>query len=260
MALPLDAHLEAVADVLRASEHVLIALDFDGTLTPIVASPAQAKLSAAARANVRELARQPRSTVAVVSGRALEDVRKRLGIDEIFYAGNHGLEIAGGTVSFVHPGAESAVPDLEAALAKLQQNFDGIPGVEIEHKGLTASIHFRRVARDKVLPVRLAVRAAVADAERALICREGKEVLEIRPAVHWHKGFAVRWIRDQLSRPDVACVYVGDDSTDEDAFQALPGSVTVRVGEYEETAARYSVADTEAVHRFVRWLSQQLGA
>jgi trehalose-phosphatase len=257
-AVPLDQHLDAVAAAIAAPAHVLIALDFDGTLTPIVLRPSLAKIAEEVRLSVAALARQPRATVAVVSGRALADVRERVAVEGLVYAGNHGLEIEGSGFSFLHPGAENAAAEIDEVLAAIERGLDGISGVELEHKGLTASVHYRRVAPSDVLAVKLLVRRCVHEAAPTLLCREGKRVLEIRPAVHWHKGAAVAWIRERIGQPQIACLYVGDDRTDEDAFQALEGSVTVRVGDVADTAARYLVRDADAVHAFVRWLTERI--
>ena len=257
-AFPLAEHLEDVAAAISAPVHVLVGLDFDGTLTPIVDRPALAALAPTVRQSVAELARQSRATVAVVSGRALGDLRGRAAIENVTYAGNHGLEIGGPGVSFVHPGAENASAEIDEALVAIETALGGIGGVEIEHKGLTASVHYRRVAPADELAVKLLIRGCVHEAAPALIVREGKKVLEIWPAVHWHKGAAIGWIKQRLQQPRVACVYVGDDSTDEDAFQTLLSSVTVRVGDATDTAAKYWVPDTDAVHTFVGWLTKEL--
>ena len=81
-------------------------------------------------------------------------------------------------------------------------------------------------------------------------------VLEIRPAVDWHKGKAVDWLARQMSPicAEPLLIYLGDDDTDEDVFAAWPGAITVSVGENPNTLANYSVRDPNEVHAFLRWL------
>ncbi len=84
---------------------------------------------------------------------------------------------------------------------------------------------------------------------------EGPKVLEIRPRVGWDKGMAVRWIQQASGHPNALPVYIGDDTTDEDAFLALPDGITVSVGKGRETSAQYFLENQESVPEFLLWLS-----
>jgi len=85
---------------------------------------------------------------------------------------------------------------------------------------------------------------------------EGRKVLEIRPSVDWDKGMAVRWIQQASAHPNALPIYIGDDSTDEDAFLALPQGITVSVGKCRETSAQYFLERQELVPEFLLWLSE----
>ncbi len=228
---------------------VLVALDFDGTLTEIVEDPAAPTLTAERRALLAAIpARDRRLTI--VSGRKLDDVRRRVGIPEVIYVGNHGLEIQGPDVER-RPAPEVAdrlAGLLAVVTARLEvRDVD----VKIEDKVWTATLHVR--------PRGDAGRhAAVADAIGGLVdeggftLRPGKASWEIRPAGAFDKGDALRWLIDALGGSAAQAIYIGDDVTDEDAFSALPEGITVRVGDPDhETAARYRLVDPPAVYRLL---------
>lgn len=205
----------------RETGRFVLLLDFDGTLAPIVDRPEEAALPAETRAALERLLRRRGLETAVISGRGLADARSRARLDGIWYAGNHGMEIEGPGVDRVHPEAAAARPVLESARDAIAAGLAAIEGALVEDKGLTLSIHHRLTPRGEVPSVRAVVERAVAGSGM-LKMTAGKEVLEVRPRVDWHKGRAVEFLLDQI-RPaaGVPVVYIGDDTTDEDAFRAL---------------------------------------
>jgi trehalose 6-phosphate phosphatase len=204
----------------RRSGALVLLLDFDGTLAPIVDRPERAAIPPATRAALDRLRALPGVEVAVVSGRGMADVRERSALGDIAYAGNHGMEIHGAGIERVHPAAAAARPSLARAAAGLERALAGIDGAFLEDKGLTLSVHFR-LAPAREGEVREAVHRSAA-AEPDLHVTEGKMVLEVRPRVEWDKGRAVAFLLEQMRPPAGAPVlYLGDDRTDEDAFRAL---------------------------------------
>lgn len=204
----------------RASGRLVLLLDFDGTLAPIVDRPELAAMPDRTRRALDRLMATERVTVAVVSGRGLADVRERAAIPGIAYAGNHGMEIEGAGLHRIHPEAAAARPELEAVAAIIEPALEGIDGAFLEDKGLTLSIHYR-LAPDHAEEVREIVLEA-AGGKPGLTITEGKMVIEVRPRVKWHKGRAVLFLLDQMQPPgDAPVLYLGDDRTDEDAFRAL---------------------------------------
>ncbi|WP_420130207.1 trehalose-phosphatase [Longimicrobium sp.] len=204
----------------RASGQIVLLLDFDGTLAPIVDRPELAAMPDGTRAALDRLMAMEGVTVAVVSGRGLADVRERAGIPGIAYAGNHGMEIEGAGLRRIHPEAAAARPLLEAVAAVIEPALEGIDGAFLEDKGLTLSIHYR-LAPDHAEEVREIVLEA-AEGRPELEVFEGKMIVEVRPRVEWHKGKAVLFLLDQMRPPaDAPVLYLGDDRTDEDAFHAL---------------------------------------
>ena len=233
--------LEHVDEIARRLGAGLVSLDYDGTLTPIVSRPEAADLSPRARAVLRRVSR--RRPVAVVSGRDLRDVQRRVGLARLAYAGSHGWEIAGpGGLEHVHPAGLAALPLLDAAERELAAAVAGIDGAQVERKRFSIAVHTRNVARDRVPEIQAAV-AGTLRGRAGLVATGGKEVLELRPAADWHKGRAVRWLAETLG-PFPGVLHVGDDTTDEDVFRALgDDGIGVHVGQGAGTAAGFVVAD-----------------
>jgi alpha,alpha-trehalase len=234
-------------------------LDFDGTLSPIVRSPGDARLSEGMRPVVEALAE--RAPVAIVSGRDRPDVEGRVGIDGLFYAGSHGLDIAGPGRSMTLPEADAVVAEVDRVESVLRERVGNVPGVVLERKRFSLAVHYRMVADGEVDPVLRAVDEAAAATE-GLRLRSGKKVVELEPDLDWDKGRAVAWIMDalgiELDRYQV--LYVGDDETDEDAFRALAvGGIGIRVGPVVmSTLADYRLAGPEEVREFLGWLAEHL--
>ena len=238
----------------------MVILDYDGTLTSIVPSPRAAALAPSMRATLARLAERERARLAILSGRALADVRARVAVGDVIYGGCHGLEIEGCGLSFRHPRVRAS--RVVAARRALAAGAAAIPGAHVEFKGLAVSLHYRHVA----LPGHDGVRALVARVLRhvpSLALIPGHEVFDFVPRVGWGKGQAARWIvrhAGRVLRPGSPVVlYAGDDTTDEAAFAALKGrALTVRVGG-GESGAEYAVSGVREVHVLLRWIDRALG-
>lgn len=244
----------------------MIALDYDGTLTPIVERPDLARLSREMRSVVGDLARF--CTVAVISGRDLDDVRRLVGLEELFYAGSHGFDIAGpaGRQIASRHGAEF-LPLLDRAEKALAPLLEGVEGVLLERKKLSLAVHYRMVEESRVCEVEKAV-DRVLKGYPGLRKGTGKKVFELQPGIGWHKGKALFWLMEVLNMegPDVVPVYIGDDMTDEDAFRDLRSrglGIVVRGGDdgggcSRPTAASYALKDCAQVRLFLEKLAKLL--
>ncbi len=244
----------------RLNDHLAaVFLDYDGTLTPIVEDYKKARLDKRMRDSIAELAEH--YPVAIISGRDLNDVRERVGLDSIFYAGSHGFDIAGpeGFHEMLQQG-QAFLPDLDAAESKLREAIKNIPGAAVERKKFSIAVHYRQVSENNIGAVENAVDTVLAEHER-LRKSGGKKIFELQPNIEWDKGHAVLWLLDQLNldRPEVLPLYIGDDVTDEDAFRVLRGQdrgigVVVRDGEARTTSAIYALDEPEDVRRFLKML------
>ncbi len=245
--------LKRVLDRLRL-RRISLLLDFDGTITPIRRRPELAVLSDSTRRLLASLAAAPKVSVCIVTGRSLRDIRARAKVKGVSYVGNHGLEIWHDNRLWVHPGVDGKKRELKAISRKLKAAAKrmGAPGVLVEDKGLSLSVHYRGVDKKFLGPIEALVRASAG----TFSIHEGKKIFELRPLPDWDKGrAAVKWA--ELAGLKKACrVCAGDDKTDEDVFQAMNGTdVAVSVGRKKKTMAGFWVKDRREVLRFLDALS-----
>lgn len=246
-----DAKRDDVADRLGDAPGVVLCLDFDGTLAPIVPDADEARIDPECRGAVATLASAPAVEVAVISGRQIDDLRGRVGLEDVVYAGNHGFELRRSGRTAVHPDAADARSRIDEVCAAIEARTEQIPGCEVENKGVTATVHYRRVPDAAVDDVRDHAEEAVDDADADLEMLDGKQIIEIRPAVDWDKGRVVELLAGEAP-VGWEGTYVGDDTTDEDAFEALePEGLGVLVGADPDTAASLRVADRSDVADFL---------
>ena len=244
-----------------AKKRLVVFLDYDGTLTPIVRRPEDAVLSEPMRAAVRALAAH--CSVAVVSGRDLADVRALVGVDELLYAGSHGFEIAGSAGQRLeYDAGKELLPVLDQVQKEVETALAGVKGAQVERKKFSLALHYRNVEphdQDRVKQV----------AEHALLqhgglrVTAGKKVWDIQPDVDWNKGKALEWIMAALKLDSCANLplYIGDDVTDEDAFRAVwDGGIGIVVrDEPRLTVAEYALDNTKEVQGFLEGLTAYLG-
>lgn len=260
MPLPLGDHLRRLVGTVLEANRTLLCTDFDGTLVPICADPDACRLGDELRSTLSSLHRPPRMHVAVVSGRQLADVRLRVGIQALTYAGNHGLEIEGAGLSFRNPGAEACQDLVDTLATALREDIAAFRGTRLEHKGLSLTIHHRQAHPAVVATIHDAVAATLSrvDGTGRMRTHHGKCVLEIRPDVAWNKGHAVEWLGQQLRCGSERRIFIGDDETDEDGFAACLDGVTIRVVDSAATtAARYLASQGEAT-AFLTMLGQAI--
>lgn len=259
---PVPSALDRFAEIRArlAGRRVAMFLDYDGTLTPIVARPDLAVLSEEMRSIVFDLAKL--CTLAIVSGRDLSDVRRLVALDELVYAGSHGFDIAGpGGLRIRHQDGAAYEAAVRRAAERLEAAVDDVEGVLVEPKRFAVAVHYRLVKPEQVAAVEAAVDAVLEEIPE-LRKTHGKKVFELRPRLDWDKGRAVDWLLEALGLegPDVLAFYIGDDTTDEDAFAALQEKgVGILVGsETSRTAAHYVLASPEEVGRFLSRLGEEL--
>jgi trehalose 6-phosphate phosphatase len=249
---------------------ILLFLDYDGTLTPIVARPEMAVLSSQARKILKQLSCHSLFKLAIISGRSLTEIKTLVGLENIAYAGNHGLEIEcpphycregnSETTTFVHPIAKEFQSRLKSLEQRLKKRLRGIDGIIIQNKGLTLSVHYRLARKTTVRTIEKLFLEAIeyGEAEDRLQVSEGKKVLEARPPVEWNKGKAIEWLLEIYGMPGSLPIFVGDDVTDEDGFRLLRklGGISVCIGENNAlSAADYYLDSPEQLYH---WLENLL--
>lgn len=250
--------MDEIADLIK-NRRIALFLDYDGTLTPIVDRPENAHLSDGMKQVLRGLARD--CIVAVISGRDLRDVRGRVGLPELIYAGSHGFEIQGPEgMRLQKEHGRDFLPVLDQAEAMLMERIELVPGARVERKKFSISVHYRQVPDSNIRDVREAVHFTVRNLAKLRIT-EGKKVFELQPAIEWDKGGAVLWLLEalDLGSEDVLPLYLGDDTTDEDGFRAIRGrGIGIVVAEHpRETLAHYTLRGTGEVREFLESLARK---
>jgi trehalose 6-phosphate phosphatase len=242
---------------IKQSRERLLLCDYDGTLTAIVDRPEMANLSEETGKLLSRLVRKPGVSVGVISGRALSDIKARVSIGSIIYAGNHGFEIDGPEIQFIHPLTEELGSIIRLISTVLKKAMGRIKGVVVEDKGMTLSVHYRLVNDDQLAQVNSVFENTVGTARKLgkIKTTSGKKVHEVRPAIPWHKGNAVQLIFDKAGhsrrKGEVLPIYLGDDLTDEDAFKSVNelNGISILVGEERQnSAAGYYLNSTSEVN------------
>jgi len=252
--------LKQVHKIAQSNDRLAVFLDYDGTLTPIVGHPEDAWLSESMRQTLRSLA--GRLPVAILTGRDLDDVRGRVLVDGIVYAGSHGFDIAGAGGVRRELGA-AYLPVLGAAEMELREALEEISGAQLERKHFSVAAHYRNVSEDDASLVAQAM-DVVAAKHPELRRINGKKVYELLPDIDWNKGKAVLWLLEmlELERGKAFPIFIGDDRTDEDAFSALEkrGAGILVSEEPKPTAASYCLKNPDEVECFLQKIADRFHA
>ena len=248
-----------------ANKHLMLFFDYDGALTPIVESPDKALISQKTGDLLKKLSINPGCTVAIVTGRAAKDIKRKIGIKNIIYASNHGLQMQGPKISFAAPLPAYFQDVLRKIKSDLKRDFRAVKGVLLEDKQVTLSVHYRSVNNQYVPFVMRTLQKITMPYihKRKIAVNFGKKGFEIKPLVEWNKGNAVLWLlnrqKSAFSDKHILPVYIGDDVTDEDAFKALKNDgLTIFVGRHKKSHAKYYLRHTKKVLKFLKILHNLL--
>ncbi len=246
------------------AERIFLFLDLDGTLVEIAPTPQDVTLNPARRRCLENLSTKPGCMIAVVSGRGLEEVQKLIGLPTLFYAGLHGVVIATPQGKKITCPVSWALLDaLQALRNAFYVSFSHVPGIFLEDKVLTLALHYRLAKGKRASEVtgKFLQTAAEHRARGAPIeILQGKKVIEVKPA-GTHKGKAVTCLLERYGKGALP-IYVGDDVTDEAAFESLRHrGIGILVAESPKpTAAAYYLHNPREVYAFVRRLIRRRAA
>jgi trehalose-phosphatase len=261
-----EADVRLAAEVIQArtaGRHLLLLSDFDGTLCEFHTDPEAVWLSPSRRAILEDLASGPAATLAIVSGRRLDDVRQRTRLGRgTYFAGVHGLEIEGGGDRYQHPAFSRTEALLRGLVDPVASDLAALDGTFLENKGPSLVVHFRAAsvedgARAEAALLRHAKPHIDAGVLRTM---RGAFMLELMPNIEWHKGCAVNWIRDHVVSQfgDAWPLYIGDDLTDEDGFRAVRGEGLSVAASPRAGDADFAVDGPVEVEALLRMLARQL--
>ena len=256
---------------IQKADRVFLLLDYDGTLAPIVDRPDLASLPQETKDALVDLSTRPPTgpifLVGIISARSLEDVSTRVGIDGLIYSGNHGLEIRGPDLEFLHPEASKIKYSLDQAYRRLNEELAAYPGAFAEHKGLSLTVHYRLVDDARVKAVKDTVEKTTLPflENGELVISSGKMALEIRPNISWDKGNAISTIRAALTSKSKSggdlVLYFGDALPDEAGFATVqePGGLGIFVGPPRySTCAHYRLDSTQEVGQILQLIQRGL--
>ncbi|VAH27817.1 unnamed protein product [Triticum turgidum subsp. durum] len=211
---------------------------------------------------------------AIVSGRCRDKVFNFVKLEELYYAGSHGMDIKGPTKVSNHKSSADEVlcqpateflPVIQEVYEKLTAKMESIPGAMVENNKFCLSVHFRCVEEAEWDALGREVKAVLDDYPK-LCLTKGRKVLEIRPSIEWNKGHALKFLLKSLGyagRSDVFPIYIGDDRTDEDAFKVLQNmgqGIGILVTKFpKDTSASYSLREPAEVKEFMRKLVKSNG-
>ncbi|OMO50026.1 Trehalose-phosphatase [Corchorus olitorius] len=253
---------------------VVVFLDYDGTLSPIVENPDKAFMSTDMRAAVREVAKY--FPTSIISGRSRDKVKEFVQLSNVYYAGSHGMDImapprpraakpCGCDIKGIEGAFQPAklfLPAIQEISLELEDKIREIQGARIEDNRFCISVHYRQVPPEDHEILKEIVKSLVENRPEFRVT-EGKMVLEVRPSIDWNKGDALNYLLDTLglsSAKDVVPLYIGDDRTDEDAFKVIAarreGFPIIVSSTPRDTKAWYSLRDPSQVLAFLLRLAK----
>jgi trehalose 6-phosphate phosphatase len=242
-----------ISERIEAAKVLALLLDFDGTLVKIQRQPHTVRVPAHTRRLLARLAQHPKVFVAIVSGRRQLDLQKRIGLRVLHYIGLHGAEEIGRKTKV----SKEAQRDLALAKSQIKKTIGSLPGMRIEDKGLSFAVHYRGAKTTVSRAAKHHLLELMAPLRHTLKMLTGAMVWEVLPVEIRGKGVAAR---DRLKQfpAGTAAIYIGDDGTDESAFQELHDQITIRVGKTNETHARYYLRSPREVIHFLSRLENEL--
>jgi len=253
-------YISSLAQYLSTKKKLALLLDFDGTLSPLVSRPEDAVLPAATKGLLERLSRSWNVSLAIISGREVDNVRDKVNIPGVTYAGSHGLNIIfPDSTRYDHIVPENIITT-SRQLVKTVEKTCVRDGATLEDKGAVFTFHYRNVSPDKQPQIISQVEKLINEA--GFKVGRAHAAIESKPPLYWDKGKACKLIMEKLYASDwqssVGCVYVGDDVTDEDAMLALKGvGFSFKVtdgGLHTPTNADAKLANVESVTSLLQWI------
>ncbi|MBN2602991.1 MAG: trehalose-phosphatase [Candidatus Thermoplasmatota archaeon] len=254
--------LNSINKLIEESNCLLLFLDYDGTMVYFKEKPRDVKTPKQVKQVLTQLCKKQKFSIFIVTGRGIKEIKNLVDVKGICYAALHGLivEFSDGTRKHWNP-SKSDQKLIESIIKNAQIIFKKESGVLIEDKDYTVAFHYRMVpkdVKDKLIESFLDLVRKIDTLDRLDVLR-GAEVIEVRPS-NWNKGKFVEFIVDEfILNENVLLIYIGDDTTDEDAFSYLNNkgiTVFVKNNEFRDTKAEYWVDNPKKVLEFLKLISK----
>jgi trehalose-phosphatase len=247
-----------VSAKIKNSPYLLLLSDFDGTLCPIVSHPDLVKVDEKILHLLKRLNKVKGVVLGFVSGRPVVDVKKELNLNNVYYVGNHGLEIKKPRSSRIEIQAKKEIAEVLKVFKQLKpilkKKINHFKGVWMEDKKYSLTIHYRQAAKEDTSSVIRIINEIIAEAENRELIRvtRGKKVFELRPPFNQNKGTAVQKLKKIYSKKKALMIYLGDDVTDEDVFKVMDREdIGIHIGSNKKSYARYCLKNVKAVADFL---------
>lgn len=255
---PLWKCWKQIANQVGSGKEIALFADFDGTLVRIRKNPDRAKL---ARKTKRLLARISKkgAVVGIVSGRRLADIRRRVGLRNIWYVGGHGYFLFSPSNRSFALAAPKHLNRIRSARRFLDRRLGNVPGIWLEPKRASVAVHYRDAPKQSEQIARRVVTEALSEYPGSYLLT-GKKLLELLPDSGTDKSSAIEFIlrRERENHTERRRVmFIGDDVTDESVFKKLPG-ISIAVGKKQRTAAKYYLQSPAEVRRFLARLDGRI--
>jgi len=236
----------------------VLLLDFDGVLSAIAKTPDEAFIS---NENI-ELVKKcvELFPVAVITGRTLEDIKKKMDIKDLFYIASHGLEWEEEGKYHVKPIPKETIAAINSAKERIRPLVSRYPGMILEDKSFMFALHYR-IMKPELIDAFIKEATSILEPiveQNNLRLDHNMKTFELRPDINWDKGdsaiFAEKYFNKKVGGKFIP-IYIGDSLTDEDAFKAIrEHGITIRIGENKESAAEWYMEDQREVALFLKWL------
>ena len=250
----------------KDSKRLFLFLDYDGTLTDFVESPALAFLDKYTKSLLRKLSKNRRFVLGIISGRSLQDLQRKVGLKGLLYSGNHGLEVCvrGKSQRCDSKVSKRYLSALDSIKKELSEQLKDIDNVVLEDKEILFAIHYRLASAENVARLKKIFKKTVSPYVQKKVVKvgTGKRLLEIRPNKQFSKFDAVNLFEKTYKKQkDELTIYVGDDTTDEDIFQRMrKQDISIRVEKTNKSKARYFVQSQLEVQQFLSMLIDLTGS
>ncbi len=240
-------------------KNIFLLFDFDGTLVPIKKNPENCYLSYELKKILQEL--NNKIKIGIISGRDLQDLKKRISISDIYYSGSHGLQIEGLDIKYINPDARRLKPYINKIYKEVKNLTYEFRGTLIEKKNFSFTLHYRKVDTKKREELKNLFFDIMRNYNQDYIkILNGKMVFEVLPAVNWNKGNAVSLLLNSCKSEHFP-IFIGDDITDETVFDEIKDrGLTIKVGYSKKTMAKYFIKNQREIYKLIKIMKEGLNA